>query len=129
MQEDNALIIHTITEWVTLKIGVTSYMVVLHALLIWPSLLHSLRLRFKLQVVHFHLRESLLHPVNTRSIFASLKQPNLPPLLLLLGPIMSLPISHTLPLLVHGSSIQVHLIISLVIRICPLPLLSLHSYL
>ena len=48
---------------------------------------------------------------------ASLKQPNLPSLLLLPRLVMSLLISHTLSLLDHESSIPVHLIIYLVIRI------------
>ena len=67
-----------------------------------------------------------------RSIFASLKLPNLPSLLLLPKQVMSLRILHTLPLLVHESSILVHLIISLVIRISsfltitsPSPMISL----
>ena len=65
--------------------------------------------------------------MNTRSFFASLMPPNLPPLLLLPRPVNPLPILHTL--LVHGFSIPVHLIICLVIRISSLPLLSLHPYL
>ena len=126
---DNALIVHTVTEWVTLEIGVISYMVVLYALLIWPSLLYRLRLRFRVRALYFRLKESLLRPMNMRKIFASLKQLDQPSLLLLPRPVLSLPISHTLPLLVLGSSIMVHLIISLVIRISSLRLLSFSPYL
>ena len=49
------------------------------------------------------------------SFFASLMPPNLPPLLLFPRLVMPLPILHTL--LIHGSSIPMHLIIYLVIRI------------
>ena len=76
-----------------------TYMVALY--MASSNLLYRLRLRFKLRALHFHLRDSLLQPMNMRSIFASLKQPNLPLLLLLPRSVISLSISHTLPLLVH----------------------------
>ena len=67
-----------------------------------------------------------------RSISVSLKLPNMPSLLMLPRSVMPLPISHTLPHLVHGSSIMMLLIISLVIRIfsplivtSPLPMITL----
>ena len=57
--EDNVLISHTATEWVTLEIDITRYMAALQALLIWPSPLIHLCLRFRLsappQGTHPHL--------------------------------------------------------------------------
>ena len=72
--EDNVLIVHTTTEWVTLVIDIIIYMAVLHALLIWPSLLYHLYPRFSLRALRFCLRESILRLVNM-SIFAALKNP------------------------------------------------------
>ena len=86
----------------------------LPVLLIWLSLLIIQRVQVLSQGVHPHLRGSFLRPTNMRSTFVSLKQPNLPPLLLLPIPIMSL-----LALHVHlhlGSLILESLIISLVIK-------------
>ena len=68
--KDNILTVHTAIESVTPVIDATSYMADLRALLIWPSPLIHLRLRFKLQApaqgTHLHLRlsESILRPSN-----------------------------------------------------------------
>ena len=45
--EDNDLI-----EWVTFENGVISYMAVHYILLMWPSLLNHLHLRFSLRAIH-----------------------------------------------------------------------------
>ena len=62
-----------------------------------------------------HLKGSFLRPTNMRSTFVLLTQSNLPPLLMLPRPIMSL---FSLHIHLHlGSLIQEPLIISLVIKI------------
>lgn len=66
---------------------------------------------------YLRLKELILRPVNMRTVFISLKQPNLPPLPLFPRLVMHLSISHILLYLVHGSSILVLLIISLVTNI------------
>ena len=126
--EANDLIVPTVIDRVTLETGVISYMAVRLVLLMWPIFLNRLHLQLRFNL-RLYLNEWLLRLVNTRSFFASLMPPNLPPLLLLPRPVMPrpvmpLPILHTL--LVRGFSIPVHLIICLVIRISYLPLLSLH---
>ena len=95
-------------------IDAISYMADLLLLLIWLSLLIIQHVQVQSQGVHPQLRGSFLRPVNMRSTFVSLKQPNLPPLLLLRRPLMSL-----LALHIHlhlGSLILEPLIISLVIK-------------
>ena len=54
---DSDLIVSMVIEWVTYENGVASYMVVHHALLMWPSLLNRLHLRFSLRAIHLRLRE------------------------------------------------------------------------
>ena len=112
--EDDVLIAPTVTGLDTLVIDAISYMAELLVLLIWLSLLIIQLVRALSQGAHPHLRVSFLHPVNMRSTIVSLKQPNLPPLLLLPRLVMSL-----LPLRIHlhlGSLILKPLIISLVIK-------------
>ena len=112
--EDNVLNAHTAIGWTHLMINAISYMVDLLVLLIWPSILIIQHVRVLSQGAHPHQRGSFLRPVNMRSTFVSLRQPNLPPLLLLPRPVMSL-----LALHIHlhlGSLILEPLIISLVIK-------------
>ena len=112
-------------------IDAISYMVDLPLLLIWLSLLIIQRVRVISPGAHPHLRGSFLCPTNMGSTFVSLKQPNLPSLLLLPRPVMFL-----LTLLIHlhlGSLILEPLIISLVIKtffssftfLSPLPTITL----
>ena len=111
---DNVLNAHTVIGLDTPVIDAINYMADLPVLLIWLSLLIIQRVRVLSQGAHPHLRGSFLRSVNMRSTFVSLKQPNLPPLLLLPRPIMSL-----LALHIHlhlGSLILESLIIPLVIK-------------
>ena len=113
--EDNILNAHTIIGLETPVIDAISYIADLPVLLIWLSLLIIQLVRVLSQGTHPHLRGSFLSPGNMRSTFVSLKQPNLPTLLLLPRPIMSL-----LALHIHlhlGSLILEPMIISLVINI------------
>ena len=112
--DDNVLNAHTVIDLDTPVIDAISYMVDLLALFIWPSLLIIQHVRVLSQGAHPHLRGSFLRSVNMRSTFVSLKQPNLPQLLILPKPVMSL-----LALHIHlhlGSLILEPLIISLVIK-------------
>ena len=111
-------------DGLTLVIITTSYMVDLHALLIWISLLilYSLYLRLRVQV-YPHLRESFLRPTSSRSTFASLTHPNLHLLHLLSRPIMHLLAFHTHHYLAPGFSILKPMIIFPIIRIFSLILL------
>ena len=116
--EDNVLNAHTVTGLATPVIDAISYIVDLVVMPIWLNLLiiHrlSLRLRVPSQGACLCLRESFLRLTNMRSTFVLLRQPNLPPLLLLLSPVTSL-----LALHIHldlESLILEPLIISLVIR-------------
>ena len=116
--EDNVLNAHTVTGLATPVIDAISYIVDLVVMPIWLNLLiiHrlSLRLRVPSQGACLCLRESFLRPTNMRSTFVLLRQPNLPPLLLLPSPVTSL-----LALHIHldlESLILEPLIISLVIR-------------
>ena len=112
--DDNVLNAHTVIGLDTPVIDAINYMADLPVLLIWHSLLIIQRVRVLSQGAHPHLRGSFLHPANMRSTFVSLKQPNLPPLLLLLRPIMSLLALH---IYLHlGSLILEPLIISLVTK-------------
>ena len=112
--EDNALNAHTVIGLDTPVIDAISYMVDLLILLIWLNLLIIKQVRVVSRGAHPHLRKSFLHPVNMRSTFVSLKQPNLPPLLLLPRPVMSI---FALHIHLHlGSLILEPLIISLVIK-------------
>ena len=112
--EDNVLNAHTIIGLDTLVIDAIGYMADLLVLLILLSLLIIQHVRVLSKGSHPHLRGSFLRPVNMRSTFVSLKQPNLPPLLLLPKPVMSL---RTLHIHLHlGSLILEPLIISLVIK-------------
>ena len=112
--EDKVFNAHTAIGLETPVIDAISYMVDLLVLLIWLSLLIIQHVRVLSQRAHPHLRGSFLRPVNMRSTFISLKQPNLPPLLLLSRPIMSL---FALHIHLHlGSLILEPLIISLVIK-------------
>ena len=113
--ENNILNAHTVIGLDTPVIDAISYMADLLVLLIWLSLLIIQHVRVMSQGVHSHLRGSFLRPVNMRSTFVSLKQPNLPLLLLLPRPVMSLIALH-----IHlhlGSLILEPLIISLVVNI------------
>ena len=95
-------------------IDAISYMADLLVLLIWLSLLIIQHVRVLSQGTHPHLRGSFLRPVNMRSTFVSLKQPNLPSLLLLPRPVMSL---FALHIHLHLESLILEpLIISLVIK-------------
>ena len=112
--KDNVLNAHTTLGLDTPVIDAISYMADLLVLLIWLSLLIIQHVRVLSLGAHPHLRGSFLHPVNMRSTFVSFKQPNLPPLLLLPRPVMSL-----LALHIHqhlGSLILESLIISLAIK-------------
>ena len=112
--EDNVLNAHTVIGLDTPVIDAISYMVDLLVLLIWLSLLIIQHVRVLYQGCHLHLRGSFLHSTNMRSTFVPLKQPNLPPLLLLPRPVMSM-----LALHIHlhlGSLILEPLIISLVLK-------------
>ena len=132
--EDNILTTHTIIGLATLVIVAINYMTNLHVLLMWPSLVIPLNLRFKVRAplsgthLQLHLWESSLDPVNMRVIFALLKHPNLHPLLILPRLLMFLFALHTLPDL-RFSSLE-PLIIYLVIRsfFLLLPLHHLYSY-
>ena len=109
--EENVLNAHTVIGLDTLVIDAISYMTDLLVLLIWLRLLFIQRL--PAQGAHPHLRMSFLSPTNMRSTFVLLKQPNLPTLLLLPIPVMSL---FALHIHLHlGSLILEPLIISLVI--------------
>ena len=111
--EDNVLTAPTITGLDTLINNAISYMADLPVLLIWLSLLIIQRVRVLSQEAHPHLKVSFLRPVNM-STFVSLKQSNLPPLLMLPRLVMSL-----LALHIHlhlRSLILEPLIISLVIK-------------
>ena len=112
--EDNVLNAHTVIGLDTPVINAISYMADLPVLFIWLSLLIIQQVRVVSQGAHPHLRRSFLRPANMRNTFVSLKQPNLPPLLLLPRPVMSL-----LALHIHlhlRSLILEPLIISLVIK-------------
>ena len=109
--EDNVLNAHIVIGLDTPVIDAISYMANLPVLLIWLSLLIIQRVLS--QGAHPHLRGSFLHPANMRSTFVSLKQSNLPPLLLLQRPITLLVLHIHLHL---GSLILEPLIISLVIK-------------
>ena len=87
--EDNVLNAHTVIGLDTHVID-ANHMADLLVLLIWLSPLIIQLVRVLSWGAHPHLRGSFLCPTNTRSIFVSLKQPNLPPLLLLPRPVMSL---------------------------------------
>ena len=111
--EDNVLNAYIVIGLDTPVIDAISYMADLPVLLIWLSLLIIQQVRVLSQGAHPHLRGSFLRPTNM-SIFVSLKQLNLPPLLLLPRSVMSLFVLH-----IHlhlGSLILEHLIISLVIK-------------
>ena len=111
--ENNVLNAHTVIGLDTPVIDAISYMADLSVLLNWLSLLIIQRVRVLSQGAHSHLRGSFLRLANM-STFVSLKQLNLPPLLLLPGPVMSL-----LALHIHlhlGSLIPEPLLISLVIK-------------
>ena len=113
-REDNVLNAHTVIGLDTPVIDAISYMAELLVLLIWLNLLIIQHVRVLSQGAHRHLKGSFLRPTNMRSTFVSLKQPNLPPLLLLPRPVMSL-----LALHIHlylGSLILEPLIISLIIK-------------
>ena len=112
--KDHVLNAHTSIGLDTPMIDVISYMADLLVLLIWLSLLILQRVRVLSQGAHPHLKGSFLHPANIRSTFVSLKQPNLPPLLLLPRLVMFLLALHTH--LHLGSLILEPLIISLVIN-------------
>ena len=112
--EDNILNAHTVIGLDTPMIDAISYMANLLVLLIWLSLLIIQRVRALSQGAYPHLRVSFLRLANM-STFVLLKQPNLPPLLLLPRLIMSL-----LTLHIHlclRSLILDPLIMSLVIKI------------
>ena len=114
--EDHVLNAHTVIGLDTPVIDAISYMADLPVLLIWLNLLILQRVRVRVlsQGAYPHLRGSFLRLVNMRSTFVSLKQPNLPPLLLLPKPVMSLLALHTHLRL--GSLISEALVISLVIK-------------
>ena len=119
--EDNVLNAHTVIGLDTPVINAISYMADFPVLLIWLSLLIIQQVRALSQGAHPHLRGSFLHLANMRSTFVSLKQPNLPPLLLLPRPVISL-----LALHIHlhvGSLILELLIISQVFLLLPFRLL------
>ena len=112
--EDNVLNAHTFIGLDTPVIDAISYMANLLVLIIWLSLLIIQYVQVLSQGAHLHLRGSFLCPMNIRSTFISLKQPNLPLFLLLPRPVMSL---LTLHIHLHlGSLIFEPLIISLVIK-------------
>ena len=112
--KDNVLNAHTVIGFDTPVIDAISYMADLPILLIWLGLLIIQHVQVLPQGAHPHLKGSFLRSANMRSTFVSLKQPNLPPLLLLPKSVMSL-----LALHIHlhlGSLILEPLIISLVIK-------------
>ena len=112
--EDNVLNAHTVIGLDTPMIDAISYMVGLPVILIWLSLQIIQRVRVLYQGAHPQLSGSFLPPTNMKSTFASLKQSNLLPLLMLPRPAMSL-----LALHIHlhlGSFILEPLIISMVIK-------------
>ena len=112
--EDNILNAHIAIGLNTPMIDAISYIANLLILLIWLRLLIIQQVRVLSQGAHPHLKGSFLRPTNMRSTFISLKQPNLPLLLLLPRLVMSL-----LALNIHihlGSLILEPLIISLVIK-------------
>ena len=112
--EDNVLNAHIAIGLDTPMIDAISYMADLLILLIWLSLRIIQHVQVLSQGAHPHLKGSLLRPMNMRSTFVSLKQSNLPPLLLLPRPVMSL-----LALHIHlhlGFLILESLIISMVIK-------------
>ena len=112
--EDNVLNAHTVIGLDTPVIDAISYIADLLVLLIWLNLLIIQHVQVLSLGAHPHLRGSFLRSMNMRSTFVLLKQPNLPPLLLLPRPVMSL-----LALHIHlhlGSLILEPLIISLVIK-------------
>ena len=112
--EDNVLNAHIVIGLDTPVIDAISYMADLSVLLIWLSLLIIQHVRVLSQGSHPHLRGLFLPPTNMRSTFVLLKQPNLPPLLLLPRSVMSL---FALHIHLHlGSLILKPLIISLVIK-------------
>ena len=118
--EDNVLTAHTVIGLDTPMIDAISYMANLLVLLIWLNLLIIQQVRVLSEEAHPHLKVSFLHPENIRSTFVSLKQPNLPPLLMLPKLVISL-----LALHIHlhlGSLTLEPLIISLVIKTFFLPL-------
>ena len=112
--EDNVLNAHIVISLDTPVIDAINYMVDLPVLLIWFSLLIIQRVRVLSQEALTHLKVSFLRPANMRSTFVSLKQPNLPSLLLLPRPVMSL---FALHIHLHlGSLILESIIISLGIK-------------
>ena len=112
--EDNVLNAHTVIGLDTPVIDAISYMADLLVLLIWLSLLIIQQVRVLSQGAHPHLRGSFLRPMNMRSTFVSLKQPNLSLLLMLPRPVMSLIALH---IHLHLESLILEpLIISLVVN-------------
>ena len=112
--EDNVLNAHIVIGLDTPVINAINYMADLLVLLIWLNLLIIQHVRVLSQEAHLDPRGSFLHPTNTRSTFVSLKQPNLPPLIMLLRPVMSLLALH---IHLHLRSLKLEpLIISLVIK-------------
>ena len=112
--EDNVLNAHIAIGLDTPMIDAISYIANLPILLIWLSLLIIQQVRVLSQGAHPHLWGSFLHSTNMRSTYVSLKQPNLPLLLLLPRLVMSLLALH---IHIHlGSLILEPLIISLVIK-------------
>ena len=128
--EDDDLAAHIVIGLATPMIVATIYMAELHIMLIWLNLRILLCLRLEIRALpqgaHPHLRKSALRPTSMRITFASLKQPNLHLLHMLLKPVMPMLVLHIPPHLVYGLSILEPLIISLIIRILFLLLLSLH---
>ena len=112
--EDNVLNEHIAIGLDRPMIDAISYIANLPILLIWLSLLIIQQVRVLSQGAHLHLRGSFLRPTNMRSTYVSLKQPNLPLLLLLPRLVMSLLALH---IHIHlGSLILEPLIISLIIK-------------
>ena len=112
--EENILNAHIAIGLNTPMIDAISYIANLLILLIWLRLLIIQQVRVLSQGAHPHLKGSFLRPTNMRSTFISLKQPNLPLLLLLPRLVMSLLALH---IHIHlGSLILEPLIISLVIK-------------
>ena len=112
--EDNVLNAHTVIGLDTPVIDAIGYMVDLTILFIWLNLLVIQQVQVLSQEAPPHLWGSFLRPANMRSTFVSLKQPNLPPLIMLPRPVMSL-----LALHIHlhrGSLILEPQILSLVIK-------------
>ena len=131
--EDNVLNAHTVIVLDTPVIDAISYIIDLPVLLIWLSLLIIQRVEILSQGAHPHLKGSFLRPTNMRSTFVSLKQPNLPSLLMLPRPVMFMLALH---IHLHLESLipEPH-IISLVIKIfflllpfpSPLPTITLSN--